>query len=165
MQHLSQCNVQWKCCSSAVAVELLQCYFFGISKSWQLAAFMLINDVIAQSQKVTNDLEGGVVSIPPKNDDVIYEQPLMSFCQIKSATKIPKMQKVWHWSNRSEQDTTLASPPAYLNHSLVKAAAQRWQGRWRRQFFAAIFPHFLTSSYLPFHLAPPPLIYCGGCAA
>ena len=62
--HLSQCNVLWKCCSAAVAVELLQCYFFGISKSWQLAAFMLINDVIAQSQKVTNDIEGeGVVSI------------------------------------------------------------------------------------------------------
>ena len=29
------------------------------------------------SQKVTNDDEGGEgVSIPPKNDDVIYEQPL-----------------------------------------------------------------------------------------
>ena len=29
------------------------------------------------SQKVTNDDEGeGGVTIPPKNDDVIYEQPL-----------------------------------------------------------------------------------------
>ena len=28
------------------------------------------------SQKVTNDDEGEGVSIPPKNDDVIYEQPL-----------------------------------------------------------------------------------------
>ena len=50
VQHLSQCNVQWKCCSAAVAVELLQCYFFGISKSWQLAAFMLINDVDKRRQ-------------------------------------------------------------------------------------------------------------------
>ena len=46
-------------------------------------AFRFINDVITQkggeggSQKVTNDDEGGEgVSIPPKNDDVIYEQPL-----------------------------------------------------------------------------------------
>ena len=31
------------------------------------------------SQKVTNDDEGeGGVKIPPKNDDVIYEQPLTS---------------------------------------------------------------------------------------
>ena len=30
------------------------------------------------SQKVTNDDEGeGEVTIPPKNDDIIYEQPLM----------------------------------------------------------------------------------------
>ena len=32
---------------------------------------------VGGSQKVTNDDEGGEgVSIPPKNDDVIYEQPL-----------------------------------------------------------------------------------------
>ena len=30
------------------------------------------------SQKVTNDDEGGGVTIPPKNDDVIYEHPLTS---------------------------------------------------------------------------------------
>ena len=30
------------------------------------------------SQKVTNDDEGeGGVTLPPKNDDVIYEQPLI----------------------------------------------------------------------------------------
>ena len=33
------------------------------------------------SQKVTSDDEGeGGVRIPPKNDDVIYEQPLMLPC-------------------------------------------------------------------------------------
>ena len=56
--------------------------------SWRLDAFRFINDVITQkgggggSQKVTNDDEGGGegVSIPPKNDDVIYEQPLTQYC-------------------------------------------------------------------------------------
>ena len=57
---------------------------------------------------------------------------------------------------------TLHWPPAYLNHGLVKAAAQLWQGRWRWRFFAAIFRHFpthhhlLALSSLPFHLALQP---------
>ena len=43
---------------------------------------------------------------------------------------------------------TLHWPPAYLNHGLVKAAAQLWQGRWRWRFFAAIFRHFPTHHLL-----------------
>ena len=43
---------------------------------------------------------------------------------------------------------TLHWPPAYLNHGLVKAAAQLWQGRWRWRFFAAIFRHFPTHHHL-----------------
>ena len=35
------------------------------------------------SQKVTNDDEGEGVRIPPKNDDVIYEQPLIQEVKIK----------------------------------------------------------------------------------
>ena len=60
---------------------------------------------------------------------------------------------------------TLHWPPAYLNHGLVKAAAQLWQGRWRWRFFAAIFRHFpthhhlLALSSLPFHLALPDLLW------
>ena len=37
------------------------------------------------SQKVTNDGEGeGGVTIPPKNDDVIYEQPLIHWAKLSS---------------------------------------------------------------------------------
>ena len=37
------------------------------------------------SQKVTSDDEGeGGVMIPPKNDDVIYEQPLTHFMMIST---------------------------------------------------------------------------------
>ena len=43
---------------------------------------------------------------------------------------------------------TLHWPPAYLNHGLVKAAAQLWQGRWRWRFFASIFRHFPTHHHL-----------------
>ena len=61
---------------------------------------------------------------------------------------------------------TLHWPPAYLNHGLVKAAAQLWQGRWRWRFFAAIFRHFPTHHHLLTMLLfiLHCLIYCGRCA-